>query len=350
MLAVLNVALSAFTLRLQHTPCSSLPAARAWCARTAPLVALSTENNPEAMTTAEQIASLEGLLNSNVMKTSAPEEIAMLRAELDRLYVERFKSEISSAQSDAAVQAQMAAAEAAQAAQAQAAQAQAAAQAAAQQQQQAAQQQQQAAQQQQQAQAQAQQQVAEQAAMAAAEAAFAQAAAVEFEDGQRDPRRAPPWITENQGLLDEMAAESKPIKPATMSASRKVSPIFDLADFEAAVRAAEAADRMIVVKYFSQSCRACMTMKPLYERAAESKLNELVDFYEIDQSASRVLCTLANVNKVGAQGCAQGYPVPPDASSRCRSTLPQHAATARCSSGGLPTGCCLPLPFGYRIT
>ena len=63
----------------------------------------------------------------------------------------------------------------------------------------------------------------------AAPPAAAEAAAAEAEEEGvhgRDPRLAPPWITENEQLLAELAARSSAVpKPSTASRSASVSPI-----------------------------------------------------------------------------------------------------------------------------
>ena len=102
---------------------------------------------------------------------------------------------------------------------------------------------------------------------AIAEAAFAQAAAHELEYG-RDPRNAPQWITENEELLADLAAKSRPTKALTKSLSPLVASLESLDDFEAAISRADAKGHMIVIKFYSSSCRTCLNMKHLYERAA----------------------------------------------------------------------------------
>ena len=101
--------------------------------------------------------------------------------------------------------------------------------------------------------------------------------AAEMEFG-RDPRRAPPWITENRELLEELEASSKPTKKGMSSASPRVSSLLTLSDFEAALAHAVAAERdaaltsdkshaavslvgrrrrFVAIKFYSTSCRAC---------------------------------------------------------------------------------------------
>jgi thiol-disulfide isomerase/thioredoxin len=148
----------------------------------------------------------------------------------------------------------------------------------------------------------------------AAEAAAAPAAApaspsrtMEFFEAEaaheqgRDPRYAPPWITENSALLEELAASStaEP-KRATASATAAIRPIIHLSELEEALAAAEAAEprRLVAVKFYAPWCRACFQVKPLYERLARESADEPIDFYEVDAGAARVLCALANMEKL----------------------------------------------------
>ena len=41
------------------------------------------------------------------------------------------------------------------------------------------------------------------------------------------------------------------------------------AELEAALGRAEASGRLMVVKYYAPWCKACLNIKPLYEKAAE---------------------------------------------------------------------------------
>ena len=117
----------------------------------------------------------------------------------------------------------------------------------------------------------------------------------------RDPRLAPPWITENAPLLAELAANSSSApKAATASKSAKIISLLTLADLERALEVAEASGKLVVVKYYAPWCKACLRIKPLYERAAEGPLGERVDFYEVDGGAARVLVALADVKKMPA--------------------------------------------------
>ena len=133
---------------------------------------------------------------------------------------------------------------------------------------------------------------------AAAEVAAAAAEAAAGEEGVhgRDPRLAPPWITENEQLLAELRARSSAEpKPSTASRSAAVAPIVSLAQLDAALRRAEAQGRLACVKYYAPWCQSCFAIKPLYERAAEGKMAEYVDFYEVDGGCARELVALADV-------------------------------------------------------
>lgn len=111
----------------------------------------------------------------------------------------------------------------------------------------------------------------------------------------RDPRDAPPWITSNAGLINELAAQAAAPKAAFASSTSAVSPILTLEEYEAAINRATEANRIAAFKFYSQGCRACLTIKPFYEKMSESPMSDFVDFYEIDASAARVLCHYANI-------------------------------------------------------
>ena len=133
---------------------------------------------------------------------------------------------------------------------------------------------------------------------AAAEVAAAAAEAAAEEEGVhgRDPRLAPPWITENEQLLAELRARSTADpKPSTASRSAAVAPIVSLAQLDAALGRAEAQGRLACVKYYVPWCQSCFAIKPLYERAAEGKMADYVDFYEVDGGCARELVALADV-------------------------------------------------------
>ena len=121
---------------------------------------------------------------------------------------------------------------------------------------------------------------------------------VEREYG-RDPRLAPPWITENLQMLRELALLSRAAPaPAYAATSAAVSPVHSLADFEAALERATAGGRMVVFKFYQARCKACLSARAAFEKAAEGPLAEHADFYEVDASVARVLCTLAKVEQL----------------------------------------------------
>ena len=116
---------------------------------------------------------------------------------------------------------------------------------------------------------------------------------IEHEHG-RDPRLAPPWVSQNTELIDDLTAKSKATPTAaTMSKSASVSMLRSVADFEAAIERAEASQRVIVIKFYSARCRSCLNAKRPYEKLAEANAN--VDFYEVDTAVARVLCAFANI-------------------------------------------------------
>lgn len=135
---------------------------------------------------------------------------------------------------------------------------------------------------------------------AAEEVAAVAAEAAAGEEGVhgRDPRLAPPWITENEQLLAELrACSTAEPKPSTSSRSAAVAPIVSLAQLDAALGRAEAQGRLACVKYYVPWCQSCFFIKPLYERAAEGKMADYVDFYEVDGGCARELVALADVRK-----------------------------------------------------
>ena len=116
----------------------------------------------------------------------------------------------------------------------------------------------------------------------------------------RDPRLAPPWITENEVLLKELRETStaEP-KKAAASKSPAISSIQTLDDFRAAIEHSEATGKLLVVKYYAPWCRACLNIKPYFEKLAKGAVGQLsADFVEVDAGASRVLCALANIKKM----------------------------------------------------
>ena len=155
--------------------------------------------------------------------------------------------------------------------------------------------------------AQAAAQCAAQAAAQAAEAATTEETAAGVQDPRtvitveheygRDPRGAPPWISENTELLNDLATRSK-AQPsrAAASLSGAIGSICTLADFEAALERGEMAQRPVVVKFYSAQCRSCRAAKPMYEKVADG-FAAAADFYEVDTAVARVLCALANIQK-----------------------------------------------------
>ena len=72
-----------------------------------------------------------------------------------------------------------------------------------------------------------------------------------------------------------------------------------LAQLDAALRRAEAQGRLACVKYYAPWCRACLNIKPYFEKLAKGAVGQLsADFVEVDAGASRVLCALANIKKM----------------------------------------------------
>jgi len=112
----------------------------------------------------------------------------------------------------------------------------------------------------------------------------------------RDPRFAPPWIAENTDLLQELTAKStREPKAATASTSRSVTSMLCLEHLEWALEHAASTGHLVVVKYYAPWCKACLNIKPFYERMAEGPLGQYADFYEVDGGCARVLVALANI-------------------------------------------------------
>ena len=122
----------------------------------------------------------------------------------------------------------------------------------------------------------------------------------EVEELARDPRFAPPWITENHELLQELADESAAApNPATASKSPHIRQIANLDEFNTAMTSAEATGGSVVVKYYAPWCRSCRAIKHLYDSMANKANGFLAaSFYEVDADVAKVLNTHANVKKM----------------------------------------------------
>ena len=118
--------------------------------------------------------------------------------------------------------------------------------------------------------------------------------AVEMEHG-RDPRFAPAAISGS--LLRIFARPPGKPKAATASASPTITPIVSLAEFETALQRSTAAERIVVIKFYSPSCRSCLTIKPLYDKLSQGLLGDSADFFEVDTVAARALVKLAGIER-----------------------------------------------------
>jgi len=115
-----------------------------------------------------------------------------------------------------------------------------------------------------------------------------------FEHG-RDPRLAPPWMTQNRELLAGLHAQSSAEpKAGFASTSESITSLLTLEELEAALARADARGRLLCVKYYVPWCTTCLKMQPLYEEVAEGPFGEHVDFCEVDGGAARVLLALAS--------------------------------------------------------
>ena len=79
----------------------------------------------------------------------------------------------------------------------------------------------------------------------------------------RDPRYAPPWITENSALMQELhEASSAEPKPATASDPRLVGSLLALEELSEAVARGTREGRLTVIKYYAPWCRSCLQASP----------------------------------------------------------------------------------------
>ena len=100
-------------------------------------------------------------------------------------------------------------------------------------------------------------------------------------------------------MLRELALLSRAAPaPAYAATSAAVSPVHSLTDLEAALERASAGGRMVVLKFYQARCKACLSARAAFEKAAEGPLAEHADFYEVDAGVARVLCTLAKVEQL----------------------------------------------------
>lgn len=77
-------------------------------------------------------------------------------------------------------------------------------------------------------------------------------------------------------------------------------------------------------------CKACLNARAAYEKAAKGPLAERADFYEVDQSVGRLLCTLAKVAPLPVLVArAHRAPAPRRASPRAT-----HGRADRAAAGG----------------
>ena len=120
--------------------------------------------------------------------------------------------------------------------------------------------------------------------------------AVEMEHG-RDPRFAPAAISGSSLLRSILARPAGKPKAATASASPTITPIVSLAEFETALQRSTAAERIVVIKFYSPSCRSCLTIKPLYDKLSQGPLGDSADFFEVDTVAARALVKLAGIER-----------------------------------------------------
>jgi len=100
-------------------------------------------------------------------------------------------------------------------------------------------------------------------------------------------------------MLRELALLSRTQpNPAYSSTCSAVSAMLTLEDFEAALERARKNNRLVVIKFYQARCKACLNARAPYEKAAKGTLAERADFYEVDVSVGRALCTLAKIEQL----------------------------------------------------
>ena len=109
----------------------------------------------------------------------------------------------------------------------------------------------------------------------------------------RDPRHAPPWITENSVLLKELADNSTPQpKAATASSLDAIVNIQHLEQLEDAITSASSKERLVVVKFYAPWCRTCFQVSTRIDmRSSTSTALELPPVHRqvLDRFASPLL-------------------------------------------------------------
>jgi len=97
--------------------------------------------------------------------------------------------------------------------------------------------------------------------------------------------------------INGVSQPSSQPKASTASLSPAIPTILTLDEFHAALEYARLLGRFAVFKFYSRRCRACLSIKPLYERLATGPLSDHVVFYEVEAEAARALCSLVGINK-----------------------------------------------------
>jgi len=82
----------------------------------------------------------------------------------------------------------------------------------------------------------------------------------------------------------------------SIAALSPIQPLTTVLELEDAVRTAQQAGRLLVVKAYAPWCTACKVIEPKYKRAASSNLE--VDFCEIDFVQAKALCKHCGVEKL----------------------------------------------------
>lgn len=104
---------------------------------------------------------------------------------------------------------------------------------------------------------------------------------------------------------------------AASAASSRLPAITTMEDFVAATERAKEGDRLMVVKFYSERCRACLGIAPKFRRLAKD-LDGSVDFYEVEVGGAMALAKqfgvvelptvqiydCDNVTRLGSYSCA----------------------------------------------
>jgi len=95
----------------------------------------------------------------------------------------------------------------------------------------------------------------------------------------------------------EAAKVSEDIRAVSRNYTELVPTLLTMDDFVAANLRAAGGNRLVVVKFYSKQCRACLRIAAKYRRLALD-LHDSVDCYEVESSAAPTLCQRLDVEQV----------------------------------------------------